>query len=136
MVQDRLYTVTELAQELGMTPRAVRFYEDKDLITPQRAGTTRVYSNRDRARMILILRGKRLGFSLSAIKEYLDLYDADITQHAQLRVLLAGVAKRREQLLAQRQAIDDALAELDDITTQSEAALKTPAPRAKRAASG
>jgi DNA-binding transcriptional MerR regulator len=136
MAQDRLYTVTELAQELGMTPRAVRFYEDKGLITPQRAGTTRVYSNRDRARMILILRGKRLGFSLSAIKEYLDLYDADITQHAQLRVLLAGVAKRREQLLAQRQAIDDALAELDDITAQSEAALKTPAPRAKRAASG
>ena len=90
MAQGRLYTVTELAKELGMTARAVRFYEDKGLITPQRAGTTRVYSARDRARMILILRGKRLGFSLSAIKEYLDLYDTDITQHAQLRVLLAG----------------------------------------------
>jgi DNA-binding transcriptional MerR regulator len=136
MLQTRLYTVTELARELGMTPRAVRFYEDKGLITPQRAGTTRVYSNRDRARMILILRGKRLGFSLSAIKEYLDLYDADVSQHAQLRVLLAGVAKRREQLLAQRQAIDEALAELADISAQSEAALKVPAPRQKRAASG
>jgi DNA-binding transcriptional MerR regulator len=119
-----------------MTPRAVRFYEDKGLITPQRAGTTRVYSARDRARMILILRGKRLGFSLSAIKEYLDLYDADVTQHAQLRALLAGVAKRREQLLAQRQAIDEALAELADIAAQSEAALKIPASRPKRAASG
>jgi DNA-binding transcriptional MerR regulator len=136
MVQNRLYTVTELAKELGMTPRAVRFYEDKGLITPRRAGTTRVYSARDRARMILILRGKRLGFSLSAIKEYLDLYDADVTQHAQLRVLLAGVAKRREQLLAQRQAIDDALAELADITAQSEAALKIPAVRVRRAAGG
>jgi DNA-binding transcriptional MerR regulator len=134
MTEGRLYTVTELAKELGMTARAIRFYEDKGLITPQRAGTTRVYSTRDRARMILILRGKRLGFSLSAIKEYLDLYDADITQHAQLRVLLAGVTKRRDQLLAQRQAIDDALSELADITAQAEAALKQPAPRARRAA--
>jgi DNA-binding transcriptional MerR regulator len=136
MARGRLYTVTELANELGMTARAVRFYEDKGLITPQRAGTTRVYSARDRARMILILRGKRLGFSLSAIKEYLDLYDTDITQQAQLRVLLAGVTKRRDQLLAQRQAIDDALSELADIAAQAETALKTPAPRAHRAASG
>jgi DNA-binding transcriptional MerR regulator len=136
MTHGRLYTVTELANELGMTPRAVRFYEDKGLITPQRAGTTRVYSARDRARMILILRGKRLGFSLSAIKEYLDLYETDVTQHAQLRGLLAGVTKRRQQLLAQRQAIDDALSELADITAQAESALKIPAPRARRAASG
>jgi DNA-binding transcriptional MerR regulator len=136
MTRGHLYTVTELAKELGMTARAVRFYEDKGLITPQRAGTTRVYSARDRARMILILRGKRLGFALSEIKEYLDLYDVDVTQHAQLRALLAAVAKRRAQLLAQRQAIDEALAELADIAVQSEAALKIPAPRAKRASSG
>jgi DNA-binding transcriptional MerR regulator len=136
MTRGQLYTVTELAKELGMTARAVRFYEDKGLITPQRAGTTRVYSARDRARMILILRGKRLGFALSEIKEYLDLYDVDVTQHAQLRALLAAVGKRRAQLLAQRQAIDEALAELADIAAQSEAALKIPAPRAKRAVSG
>lgn len=119
-----------------MTARAVRFYEDKGLITPQRAGTTRVYTARDRARMILILRGKRLGFSLSTIREYLDLYDADVTQHAQLRLLLEAVSRRRDQLLAQRQAIDEALAELADITAQSEAALKLPASRARRAANG
>jgi DNA-binding transcriptional MerR regulator len=136
MTEGQLYTVTELANELGMTARAIRFYEDKGLITPQRAGTTRVYSIRDRARMILILRGKRLGFSLSTIKEYLDLYHTDITQHAQLRLLLAAVAKRREQLLAQRQAIDDALSELADITAQTEAALKITVPRPKRAANG
>jgi DNA-binding transcriptional MerR regulator len=136
MAQGRLYTVTELAKELAMTPRAVRFYEDKGLITPQRAGTTRVYSARDRARMILILRGKRLGFSLSAIKEYLDLYDTDITQHAQLRALLAAVARRRDQLLVQRQAIDDALSELAEIAAQTEAALKATPSRARRAASG
>jgi DNA-binding transcriptional MerR regulator len=136
MTQGRLYTVTELAAELGMTARAIRFYEDKGLITPLRAGTTRVYSPRDRARMILILRGKRLGFSLSTIKDYLDLYDTDITQHAQLRLLLASISKRREQLLAQRQAIDEALSELHEITVQSEATLKIPAPRARRAVSG
>jgi DNA-binding transcriptional MerR regulator len=136
MTEGQLYTVTELAKELGMTARAIRFYEDKGLITPQRAGTTRVYSIRDRGRMILILRGKRLGFSLNTIKEYLDLYDTDITQHAQLRLLLAAVAKRRAQLLAQRQAINDALSELADITAQTEAALKITAPRAKRAANG
>jgi DNA-binding transcriptional MerR regulator len=136
MAQGRLYTVTELAHELGMTARAIRFYEDKGLIAPQRAGTTRVFSARDRARMILILRGKRLGFSLSTIKEYLDLYETDVTQHAQLRLLLSAVARRRDQLLAQRQAIDDALSELADITAQTETALKIPAPRHQRAASG
>jgi DNA-binding transcriptional MerR regulator len=136
MTQRRLYTVTELAKELGMTARAIRFYEDKGLITPPRAGTTRVYSARDRARMILILRGKRLGFSLSTIREYLDLYDTDITHRAQLELLLGSVTKRREQLLEQRQAIDEALSELADITAQTEAALTTPAPRPRRAASG
>ncbi|MEA2790125.1 MAG: hypothetical protein QOG73_2531 [Acetobacteraceae bacterium] len=136
VTQGRLYTVTELAKELGITARAIRFYEAKDLITPPRAGTTRVYSARDRARMILILRGKRLGFSLSTIREYLDLYDTDITQHAQLRLLLDAIAARRDQLLAQREAIADALSELDDITAQTEAALKIPAPRTRRAASG
>jgi DNA-binding transcriptional MerR regulator len=136
MTQARLYTVTELARDLGVTARAIRFYEDKGLITPPRAGTTRVYSARDRARMILILRGKRLGFSLSTIKEYLDLYDTDITQHAQLRLLLDAVASRREQLLAQREAIDEALSELHEITAQTEAALKIPTPRARRAANG
>src|ERR1700760_3209908 len=136
MSQGRLYTVTELAKEFGTTARPIRLYEDKGLISPLRAGTTRVYSTRDRARMILILRGKRLGFSLSTIKEYLDLYDTDRTQHAQLRLLLAAVAKRREQLLAQRQAIDEALGELSEIAAESEATLKLPAPRARRAAGG
>jgi DNA-binding transcriptional MerR regulator len=134
MAEGQLYTVTELARELGMTARAIRFYEDKGLISPRRAGTTRVYSARDRARMILILRGKRLGFSLSTIKEYLDLYDVDITQRAQLRLLLDAVGKRREQLVAQRQAIDEALAELDDIAAQAEAALKSNEPRPRRVA--
>jgi DNA-binding transcriptional MerR regulator len=123
MAEGRLYTVTELAKELGMTARAIRFYEDKGLISPRRAGTTRVYSSRDRARMILILRGKRLGFSLTTIRDYLDLYDTDITQQAQLRLLLSSLAQRREQLLQQRQALDETLVELDDIAAQARIAL-------------
>lgn len=134
MPDAQLFTVTELARRLGMTPRAIRFYEDKGLIAPRRVGTTRVFSSRDRARMILILRGKRLGFSLSTIKEYLDLYDVDVTQRSQLRLLLAAVGRRRDQLVAQRQAIDDALAELDDISAQAEAALAAPVSRAQRVA--
>jgi DNA-binding transcriptional MerR regulator len=82
----------------------------------------------------LILRGKRLGFSLTTIKEYLDLYDADVTQRSQLKLLLAAVGRRRDQLVAQRQVIDDALAELDDISAQAEAALAAPASRARRVA--
>ncbi|MBV9755883.1 MAG: MerR family transcriptional regulator, partial [Alphaproteobacteria bacterium] len=70
---DQFYTVTQLSAELGVTPRAIRFYETKGLLAPRRAGTTRVYTHRDRARLILILRGKRLGFSLREIKEYLEL---------------------------------------------------------------
>jgi DNA-binding transcriptional MerR regulator len=136
MTQGQRYTVTELASELGMTPRVLRFCEDKGLVTPQRAGTTRVYSARDRARMILIRRGKRLGFSLRTIKEYLDLYDADITQHPQLKLLLGSIGKRQAQLLAQRQAIDEALSELADIAAKTEAALQRPAPNAQRAANG
>src|SRR3954451_2218265 len=114
---EQLLTVTEFAEQFGLTARALRFYEDKGLITPRRVGTTRVFSARDRARMSLILRGKRLGFSLNTIKDYLDLYDADPTQKSQLAHLLAEVTRRRQQLLAQRQAIDEALTELDEIAT-------------------
>ena len=92
--------------------RTIRFYEDKGLITPQRAGSTRVYTARDRARMILILRGKRLGFTLREIKEYLDLYDADVTQREQLRLLLRAVQARIGRLEEQRTALEQALAEL------------------------
>lgn len=116
---DRLYSVTELGHELGVTPRTLRFYEDQGLITPRRAGNNRIYTYRDRARMILILRGKRLGFSLREIKEYLDLYDADRTQREQLRLLLSRVADRRRQLEEQRVALDEALAELDAIEQEA-----------------
>lgn len=122
-MSDTLYTVTQLAKDLGVTARTVRFYEDKGLLTPQRAGNTRVYTHRDRARLILILRGKRLGFSLREIKEYLDLYDADPTQQEQLRALLKRIQARIGSLVDQEQALVETLAELRAIEQQAQDAL-------------
>jgi len=112
---DKIYSVTELAKDLGVTPRTIRFYEDQGLIAPQRAGNTRVYSHRDRARMILILRGKRLGFTLRDIKEFLDLYVVDTTQVEQMQLLMGKVRSRIKQLEDQRQALELSLHELRDI---------------------
>lgn len=112
---DKIFSVTELARDLGVTPRTIRFYEDQGLISPQRAGNTRVYTHRDRARMILILRGKQLGFSLRDIKEYLDLYVVDTTQSEQLQHLVKKARERITQLEAQLGAVKTTLAELRDI---------------------
>ncbi len=133
-MKDRLYTVTQLGRELGLTARAIRFYEDKGLIAPRRAGTTRVYTHRDRARMILIQRGKQLGFSLSEIRDYLDLYDADMTQRTQMRHLFDAVSARLDMLLRQREAIDQSIAELSEIRTQAAAALAVQREAESRAA--
>jgi DNA-binding transcriptional MerR regulator len=116
-------TVTQLARDLGVTARTIRFYEDKGLISPQRAGSTRIYTVRDRARMILILRGKRLGFSLREIKEYLDLYGVDHGQAEQIKALLIGVRKRLGSLKEQRKALETTIAELEDIERQAAQAL-------------
>jgi DNA-binding transcriptional MerR regulator len=120
---DQVLTVTQLARELGVTARTLRFYEDRGLIAPQRAGNARIYAPRDRARMILILRGKRLGFSLRDIAEYLDLYDADRTGVEQLRALQGAVAKRLASLLEQRAALEQSINELRDIQQKAEHAL-------------
>lgn len=116
---NRLYTITELAKELAVTPRAIRFYETKGLIKPRRAGSTRVYSHRDRARMLIILRGKRLGFSLAEIREYLSLYDADPKHKEQLERLLDGVRKRTELLEDQRRDLELTLSELREIEEET-----------------
>jgi DNA-binding transcriptional MerR regulator len=112
---DKIYSVTELARDLDITARTIRFYEDQGLIAPQRAGSTRVYTHRDRARMILILRGKRLGFSIKEIKEFLDLYVVDVTQVEQMQLLLTKVRDRSHQLEEQRRALELTLRELKDI---------------------
>ena len=123
-VDNQIYTVPELAKDLGVTPRTIRFYEQKGLVSPQRAGSTRVYTKADRARMLIILRGKRLGFSLREIADYLDLYTADPTQSEQIRMLLGQVRHRIKDLTEQRQALDITLEELREIEQQSIDALK------------
>jgi DNA-binding transcriptional MerR regulator len=120
----QFYSVSQLALDLGVTARTIRFYEDKGLVSPRRAGNNRVYTLRDRARMILILRGKKLGFTLREIKEYLDMYEVDPTQAKQLRLLLKAVHDRIVQLEDQRVALEEALGELRDVEAQTHNALE------------
>ncbi|MEP9378234.1 MerR family DNA-binding transcriptional regulator [Aquabacter sp. CN5-332] len=121
---DTFFTVTELARDLSVTARTIRFYEDKGLIAPRRAGNIRIYTKRDRARMVLILRGKRLGFSLREIKEYLDLYDIDPSQTEQIRLLVGKVRARLAMLEEQRVALEESIIELKEIEAQTVAALE------------
>jgi DNA-binding transcriptional MerR regulator len=117
------FTVNQLAEELGVTARAIRFYEAKGLIAPGRAGTTRVFDRRDRARLLLVLRGKRLGFSLAEIRDYLDLYDADRSQISQVESLLAKARQRIAALEQQRRDLDQTLVELQEVARQAAEAL-------------
>ncbi len=117
------YTIGELAQEFNVTTRAIRFYEHQGLLSPTRNGQARVYSARDRVRLKLVLRGKRLGFSLGEIGEMLDLYDADPSEIGQLQYFVSKLDERRAQLNQQQQDIQVTLKELDDIEAQCKALL-------------
>ncbi|QJR20497.1 MerR family DNA-binding protein [Pelagibacterium halotolerans] len=107
--------MADLANEFGISTRAIRFYETKGLLKPDRLGSTRVFRRRDRARLILILRGKRLGFTLRDISEYLSLYDADGTRTAQVKLLIEKVDERLELLRAQMADLETTIAELTEI---------------------
>jgi DNA-binding transcriptional MerR regulator len=120
---EQTYTIQELAKEFRLTSRTLRFYGSKDLLQPTRSGTSRVFSHRDRGRLILILRGKRLGFSLAEIKEMLDLYDHDDGQVEQLRVTLEKSRRRIVELESQRKDIDAAVVDLHAGCRQIEALL-------------
>lgn len=106
------YSISDLCAEFEVTPRALRFYEDEGLIAPRRQGLARIYAHRDRARLAWILRGKRVGFSLSDIRELLDLYDVGDGRKAQRETALAKCRNRIGQLEAQKHDIDEALNEL------------------------
>jgi DNA-binding transcriptional MerR regulator len=110
-----LFAIADLAREFGISTRAIRFYEAKGLLMPERVGSTRVFRRRDRARLILILRGKRLGFSLRDISEYLSLYDADRTQRAQVSKLVDMVDQRMEMLEQQLHDLETTIGELREI---------------------
>lgn len=124
MSDDIFYTVPQLAKELGVTPRAIRFYETKDLLAPKRAGNTRVYTQKDRARLMLILRGKRLGFSLIEIKDFLKLYESDPHHVEQVQMLVKKVRVRMADLEEQQAELKRVLGELQEIDTQCVETLK------------
>ncbi|MCC2976402.1 MerR family DNA-binding transcriptional regulator [Sphingomonas sp. PL-96] len=116
---EQLSGIQEVSAELGVTMRTLRFYEDQGLIEPRRVGTTRIYTRREVARMQLILRGKRLGFSIREIKEFLDLYDADPQHHEQMRQLALRVHDRIQRLRRQKQALEETLGELERIEREA-----------------
>ena len=112
------YGIAELASEFGVTTRTVRFYEDKGLLAPMREGQRRVYSPRDRVRLRLIMRGKRLGLSLEEIGEIIHLYDVDPSEVTQLKHFVDVIRQRTEILESQKRDIDESLAELTRLEDQ------------------
>jgi len=107
------WTIAQIADEFGVTHRTVRHYEDLGLLSPERRGLNRVYHRRDRTRLNLILRGKRLGFPLEQIRTIIDLYDAPRGRASQLEYVLGQIDERRTDLEQRRRDLDDALKELD-----------------------
>ena len=114
------WTIAEVAEQFGITHRTVRHYEDLGLISPERRGTTRVYHRRDRTRLNLILRGKRLGFPLEEIRTIIDMYDEQPGEAGQLTYLLGQIGDRRAELERRRQDIEDSLTELADLERRCE----------------
>lgn len=121
------YTITDLSREFDITPRAIRFYEDQGLLSPQRAGVggrTRVFGARERTRLKLTLRGKRLGLTLSEIKDLVDMYESPSDSTAQLKRFLTVLAQHRETLEMQREDIEVTLAEISAHEAQCRKALE------------
>jgi len=120
----RTYTITELARDFRITTRTIRYYEHEGLLSPARDGLNRIFSGRDRARLQLALRGKRLGFSLSEIRELFELYDVSRGEQKQLEVFLAKLERRRTILEQQREDIEIMLSEISFFSDQCRRFLK------------
>ncbi len=120
-----VFSITDLAQELDLTTRTIRFYEDRGLLRPARRGQQRIYSKADRTRLKLVLRGKRLGWPLDDIREMIELYETPDGERKQLEVMLAKISQSRATLLQQREDIELALSEFDDIEARCKQQLLT-----------
>lgn len=123
MVAAKTYSISDLAQEFGVTTRTIRFYEEKGLVQPRRAGQKRLYSAADRVRIKLILRGKRIGMTLQESVDLIDMYDPARNNSQQLKSLIATVSERRASLLLQQKDIHEMLASLDEVQALCEQAL-------------
>ena len=121
--RSRFYSVAELAREFSLTSQGIRFYEESGLIAPARVGRTRVFNYQDRARLGLIQRLRRLGFSIEAIRDYLSLYKADATGAAQYRRGLERIAERIEELESKRRDLDETLAGLRTLELEAKGRL-------------
>ncbi|WP_459644652.1 MerR family transcriptional regulator [Kineococcus sp. NUM-3379] len=109
------WSITRVAQDLGVTLRTIRWYEDRGLVAPERRGQQRLFSARDRVRLALVLRGRRLGFSLEEIRTILDMYDAEPGEAGQLRYLLGEIRRRRAELEQRRADLEQTLAEFAEL---------------------
>ena len=118
------YTISQLASEFEVTTRTIRFYEDQGLLSPRREGSARIFSGRDRVRLKLALRGKRLGFSLAEIRELFELYDVSRDERKQLEEFLGKLERRRARLEQQREDIAVMLTEIDFFAAQCRRLLK------------
>ncbi len=134
MPREQTFTITELAREFDITPRAIRYYEDQGLISPERAGQSRIYTKRDRTRLKLTLRGRRLGLSLAEIRELIDMYDVGRDQRTQLSKFLAVLARQRAALERQREDIEAVLEEIASLETRAHELLGEGAQRKKKLA--
>ncbi|MFQ3208247.1 MAG: DNA-binding transcriptional MerR regulator [Glaciecola sp.] len=115
MSQEQQYSIGELSKLFNITARSIRFYEEQDLLIPERQGQSRIYHLKDKVRLKLILRGKRLGFSLAEIKTLFELYDTNLTSAVQLETMLALTEQKRAVLNQQLNDIQTLMNELDDV---------------------
>lgn len=138
-MSDRTYSISELADELNITPRTIRFYEERGFICPRRIGQQRRYSGSERVRIKLILRGKRIGLSLAESVEIIDMYEPSGNNAAQLQALIDRIAERRAQMIQQRDDIDamlESLRQIDGLCrsalVEKQSATESPLTRTRR----
>ncbi|MGB0411627.1 MAG: MerR family transcriptional regulator [Pikeienuella sp.] len=122
---EQTYSIGEMCAEFDVTPRTLRFYEQRELLTPIREGQRRIFTNRDRARLKLILRGKRFGFSLETIRQWLELYNVGDGQMTQLTLWIEHARAQMDTLREQRDELEDAMGELQDLIDVAERDLTT-----------
>jgi DNA-binding transcriptional MerR regulator len=125
MTVNKTYSISELSKEFDITTRSIRFYEDQNLLSPERKGQTRIYNQGDTVRLKLILRGKRLGFSLAETGKLFDLYDADKSSVKQLITMMDLIAQKKTDLKLQLDDINAVLIELDELETNCKKVLNS-----------